>query len=334
MRRNLLISPLAVLASACALRPSTPSMSAASAADWSDAPPLHAVQLPAREDALRRWLVPPTNAWAGYAKYTLLTALAEQSFVAELPDVEVLDDVYRARAAGRRVAAAGMPTDTLWVVDLRGAASVAFGAALANAAFARASASVTLVPTFNNWPAQNELVPAEETLAALVSMSPSPAQDGLDAGSPVFLLDAWRMAFRSEEPDDDVYDNRYFLSPADLPDVATLRARGIRRVLYVVTSVDETSIEEDDLNPMFLEYRAAGIGLAMVDLGLLAASSASTVWDDVFADRALLVEPRLTIVDEPSFYVRARGGFGGILARPFSRGGGFGGHHGMHGAGG
>ncbi len=332
MRRHLLLfSPLAVLASACALRPSAPSMSAA---DWSEAAPVLDVQLPAREDALRRWLLPPANAWAGFAKYTLLTALAERSTVAALPDVEALDDVHRARTAGRRVAAAGLPTDTLWVVDLRGAASVAFGTALSSSAFAGASAPVTLVPTFNNWPAQNELVPAEETLAALVSMPPSPASDHFDGGSPVFLLDAWRMAFRSEEPDDDAYDNRYLLSPADLPDAATLRARGIRRVLYVVTSLDETSVEEDDLNPMFLEYRAAGIGLAMVDLDLLAGSSASTVWDDVFVDRALVVEPRVTIVDEPSFYVRARGGFGGILARPFSGGWGHGGHHGMHGAGG
>ena len=325
--RRLLISPLALLASACALRPSAPSMSAA---DWLGAPPVHDVELPASGDALRRWLLPPANAWAGYAKYTLLTALGETQQIAELPDIETLDDVHRARAAGRRLGAAGLPADTLLVVDMRGAASVAFGAALSNAA----RGGVSLVPTFNNWPAQNEIVPAEETLAALVSMSPSPSQDGADGGPPVFLLDAWRMAFRAEEPDDEAYDNRYLLSPGDLPDPATLRALGIRRVLYVVESVDDTSVEEDDLNPMFLDYRAAGVSLAMVDLDILAASSASTVWDDVFANRALLVEERVTIVDEPSFYVRARGGFGGILARPFGRGWAHGGHHGMHGAGG
>lgn len=346
MRRQVLLSPLALLASACAVEPAEPSMTAA---DWSAVPPAHDVQLPSREDALRRWLLPPTNAWAGYAKYTLLTALGERSTVAGLPDIEALDDVHRARAAAVRVAAAGLPADTLWIVDLRGAASVTFGVTLSRAPQAALAPSVALVPTFNNWPAQNELVPAEETLAALVSMSPALPQDDALGGAPVFLLDAWRMAFRSEEPDDDTYDNRYLLSPADLPDVSTLRTRGIRRVLYVVADLEDTNVEEDNLHPVFFEYRAAGIGVAMVDLNLLAASSPSTVWDDVFAEHALSIEPRVTIVDEPSFYVRARGGFGGIHARPLSpgwssrgwgsrgwgsAGWGHGGPHGAHGAGG
>ncbi len=305
-----------------------------SAVDWSEGTPVHDVRLPAREDALRRWLLPPTNAWAGYAKYTLLTSLGERSVVAELPDVEALDAVYRARAAGRRVAGAGLPADTLWIVDMRGAASIAFGVGLSSAPPSGAPPSVSLVPTFNNWPAENELVPAEETLAALVTMSPSAPVDGVDGGMPVFLLDAWRMAYRSDETSDDTYDNRYMLSPGDLPDVATLRAHGIRRVLYVVENLDDTSIEEDDVHSMFLEYKTQGLDLAMVDLEVMSSASVATVWDDLFARWALVVEPRVTLVDEPSFYVRARGGFGGILARPFAGGWGHGGHYGMHGGGG
>ncbi len=240
----------------------------------------------------------------------------------------------RARFAGERAAAAGLPPDTLFIVDMRGAASIAFGTSLSSPRTSGGSPSVSLVPTFNNWPAKNELVPAEETLAALVTMSPSVPEDGADGGVPVFLLDAWRMAYRSEEPDDDTYDNRYLLSPGDLPDVATLRARGIRRVLYVVESLGETSVEEDDLHSVFLEYRAQGLDLAMVDLAMVASWSASTAWDELFAEWTLPVEPRATLVDEPSFYVRARGGFGGILARPFVGGWGHGAHHGMRGAGG
>ncbi len=84
MRRGFLFSPLALLASACTLRPSMPSTSAA---DWSVGPPVHEVQLPAHEDALRRWLLPPIKPWAGYAKYTLLTSLGERTSLALLPDV-------------------------------------------------------------------------------------------------------------------------------------------------------------------------------------------------------------------------------------------------------
>jgi hypothetical protein len=327
MRRALLLPPLAMLASACAMQPSTPSMSATS---WSAPPYLTFVQLPARSTALRRWLLPPTDPWAAYAKYTLLTALSETPQTAELPDVEGLAAVQRARAAGAAVAASGLPPDTLWVVDMRGAASVAFGAELSHSTRA---GGVSLVPVFNNWPARGEFVPAEETLAALATMSPGLPGDGDEAGYPVFLLDAWRMAHRFEVPDDETYDNRYFLSASDLPDVDTLRARGIRRVVYVVESVGETNVEEDDLHPVFLEWERAGIGVAMVDLDSLERPIDYARWDDVFVDRYLAIEPRLPIFGESSFYVRARGGFGGVNARPSAITLGHGGY-GSHGGGG
>ncbi|MGO9836608.1 MAG: hypothetical protein ACLP1X_20620 [Polyangiaceae bacterium] len=325
MRQALLLSPLAMIASACALQPSTPSMSTTL---WSERPYVTFVQLPARSTALRRWLLPPTDPWAGYAKYTLLTALGEAPEIAELPDVEGLGAVQRARSASATVAASGLPPDTLWVVDMRGAASVAFGTELS-----RSTGGVSLVPTFNNWPARNELVPAEETLSALASMSPDGPGEGGEATHPVFLLDAWRMAHRFDEPGDETYDNRYFLSTSDLPDVDTLRARGIRRVVYVVESLGETNVEEDDLHPVFLEWERAGIRVAMMDLDSLEHPITSERWDDVFVDRYLAIEPRVPIFGEPSFYVRARGGFGGMNARPSAIGIG-GGGYGSHGGGG
>ena len=47
----------------------------------------------------------------------------------ELPRVAELDVVIEAEQAARVVANVGLPEDTMWMVDLRGAASVAFGAA-------------------------------------------------------------------------------------------------------------------------------------------------------------------------------------------------------------
>jgi hypothetical protein len=327
-RTSALLSPIALLTSACATRPWTP---AVSVAYWSQAPEAHETVLPAQADALRRWQLPPGDPWAGYAKYTLLTSLDAQSRQVELPDVATLPEVQRASAAGQRIGAGGLPRDTLWVVDMRGPASVAFGAALSQAA----REPVTLVPTFNNWPAEDELVPAEETLAALAAYAPR-SGEGIPGARPVFLLDSWRLAYRFDEPGEDTYDNRYILSSSDLPDVDTLRAQGIRRVVYVVLSLDDTAVEEDDLHAAFLAWERAGIPIAMVDLARFEQPMTVAEWDGVWIDDPLVVEPRLTLIEQPGFYARARGGFGGVRARPspLYGGGGWTFHGGYSGAGG
>jgi hypothetical protein len=180
----------------------------------------------------------------------------------------------------------------------------------------RADAPVSPVLTFNNWPAEDELVPAEETLAALLQMAPRLPTPG-PPSRPVFLLDAWRLAYRDDSPGDDVTDNRYALNPSDLPDPATLQAQGIRRVMYLVEDLDDTEMEEDDLNAVFLAYRAAGIAIYLVDLNFLAvAYEPRELWREVYARRPLYVGWRRTIVSDPAFYVRARGGFGGIHGGP------------------
>ena len=195
----------------------------------------------------------------------------------------------------------------MWVVDLRGAASVAFGASMR----AIAAEPVSNVPTFNNWPAENELVPAEEALSALVSFAPR--LPNADVGTrPIFLLDSWRLAYRFDEPDDDVTDNRYILSQTDLPDAGMLRNQGIRRIVYVVESLDDTSTEEDDLHAAFAAYQAAGIEIYMVDLGFEEQRFERERWYDFYRPRILWIEERRTIIDDPAFYARARGGFGGI----------------------
>ena len=47
----------------------------------------------------------------------ILTYLADTPVTATMPDVSVLDVVQRARAAASRVAAAGVPQDTMWIVS-------------------------------------------------------------------------------------------------------------------------------------------------------------------------------------------------------------------------
>jgi hypothetical protein len=321
MRRTVLVVPAAFLTTACATRPWTPS---AGLEYWSEPTPTTAtVMAPSQQEAIAKWQLPPTNPWARYMKYTLLTALDSVPRASALPDVTQLDIVRRAQAAGARVAAAGLPNDAMWVVDLRGAASVAFGAGVSGAA----AEPVSNVLTFNNWPADNELIPAEEALSALVQFSPRPPS--VDVGTrPVFLLDAWRLAYRFDEPDDDVTDNRYILSSTDLPDASSLRNQGIRRVVYVVESLDDTSTEEDDLHGIFAAYQAAGIEIYMVDLGFVDQPIERERWIEVYHPHVLYIEERRTIIDDPGFYARARGGFGGVHGGvTWHSGGGGGGWH-------
>ncbi len=320
LRRVLGAVPVAVLSTACASRPWTPSVSVAYWAQ--DVPAGSPVALPTYPEAAMRWQLPPQNPWARWQKLTLLSVLdAAPQRTAELPDIARLDVVAEAQSAATRIGAAGLPADTMWMVDLRGAASVAFGASLSRAS----REPVATVLTFNNWPADNEIVPAEETLSALVKMQPRLPQPDDLATRPVILLDAWRLAFREDEPDDEVTDNRYMLSPGDLPDPNALRAQGITRVVYVVEDLDDTETEEDDLHEAFLAYQAAGIAIFMVDLKFVVQRFEGHVeWNEVLVRRHYTVAPRVTICSDVRFYARARGGFGGVHGVPSGGRGGFG----------
>jgi hypothetical protein len=245
---------------------------------------------------------------------TLFASLEDTPQNGLLPDVGEMASVKAAAAAAAQLAQTGIPDDAMWVVDLRGAASVAFGTYLSNLS----QKPVSLVPTFNNWPAQNELVPAEETLSALVTMRPRLPDILQTSTRPVFLLDAWRLAFRDEQPGDTVVDNRYALTSADLPSPETLRAQGIRRVIYVVENRDTTSQEEDDLNEIFMAYQQAGIALDLVDLSSLfgfrdAGEGGYAAW---YNQWIFICVPRVTLMQDPNFFRRSHGGFGGVYARP------------------
>jgi hypothetical protein len=313
MNRFIAIAPLALLSTACG-----PARTPATALDLSVVPMRRDLVLPSDGEALASWQLPPSIPWARYEKLTLLTYLAETPVLADMPDVNGMLAVHRARAAAERLAAIGVPQGTLWIVDLRGAASVAFGATLS-----RLSATkIAPVMTFNNWPAENEVVPAEQTLAALVTMRPKPLSAADTAAVPVFMLDAWRLAMRDQEPDDEAIDNRYMLLPSDFPDAATLQAAGIKRVVYVVEDRGSAATEEDDVHEVALAYEGAGIGMAIVDLATLSTLGGeerwaeAPTWDVWLSDWSYTVQIRTTILDDPTFYARARGGFGGIRAAP------------------
>lgn len=330
MRRSLRRAGLASLvtfATACSLRPFTPSVSVAYSAQ--DVPFAKAMNVPSSKEVAARWELAPNDPWSRYEKGTLVSSLDAMGGRAELPDVTELDVVYEATRAARRVGEVGMPSGTLWICDMRGAASVAFGAALPR----HAREPISPVLTFNNWPSESGLVPADETLAALVLMAPSHPPRDTPGGHPVFLLDSWRLAFREDDPGS-AYDNRYMLQPHDLPSAEELRARGISRVVYLVESFDDTEGEEDDLHPVLRAWQDAGISTYFVDLPWLVDLPPQVDWTRTLAPLGHYVERRTVLQDDPVFYARARGGFGFAYGHPLFFPGGFSRSRGGYGGGG
>ncbi|OJY24499.1 MAG: hypothetical protein BGO98_16445 [Myxococcales bacterium 68-20] len=321
MRARIGIIPVALVGvTGCGLRPWTPSVSVAF---WSeDVPDRRDFALPSSSELAARWQMAPESPWARYHKGTLISSVDPMAGHAALPDVRRLEVAAEADAAAAHVARVGLPADTLWLVDLRGAASAAFASRLSR----DSREPIAPVVTFNNWPAHDSVVPADETLAGLLAFPPRlppPERAALESAHPVFLLDSWRLAYRFDTPDDETFDNRYMLMPGDLPDVETLRARHITRVVYVVEDLDDAEVEEDDLNASFRAWQAAGISIFIVDLAFLKAAPAPVAgawpvdWAARLAPRGYWVRERYTLVDDPYFYARARGGFGLAFGRPF-----------------
>ena len=133
--------------------------------------------------------------------------------------------------------------------------------------------------------------------------------------------------------------------PGDLPDVETLRAQGITRVVYVVEDLDDAEVEEDDLNASFRAWQAGGVPIHLVDLAFLRDVPApkdgawQVAWSARLEPERYVVRERYTLVDDPLFYGRARAGFGFAFGRPllhsgFHGGGGYGGARGYGGSGG
>ncbi|MBI5477995.1 MAG: hypothetical protein HY906_04020 [Deltaproteobacteria bacterium] len=207
--------------------------------------------------ALLAALTPNSAEWRPFFVPTLIQSLGQATLKARVMPVftpEMQEACARGEAIGRDLlAATESPRSTLVVADLPGRQSVALAAGLAGAAH--------VVPTFDNWPHPLGVVPAGETLGALLYYAADldARKGGVAATAPaVFALDANRLAPYNDP--DTQFDNRY---PARLPDVATLKSRGVRAVLYVVR--DRTVERElDDLNDLFVAYRQAGIQVALL----------------------------------------------------------------------
>jgi hypothetical protein len=110
-------------------------------------------------------------------------------------------------------------------MDLHPLVGIAFAAA--------ASRSAHVVLVLPRWPHADAVLPSEPLTATLVAHA---AHLRPCAGSNVvFVLDGERNQTIKRSATDMRVDNRYDLSLNDLPNLATLRAAGIQRIVKVTT---------------------------------------------------------------------------------------------------
>ena len=147
------------------------------------------------------------------------------------------------------------PKDLALILDLPGPQSVALAAALAP--------RFCPVFTFDNWPHPLGVVPSHLTLGACLYYLQSFVEARMSRPQPslpMFVLDANRLAPYRDQAGR--FDNRYV---APVPSAGSLRAVGVKRVLYV--RPDERSLTElDDLNGDFVAWQQAGIDVRALPL--------------------------------------------------------------------
>jgi hypothetical protein len=210
-------------------------------------------------DRLFAQLLPSRSQLVPYYVPTLFQSLVGpgsdrlQSCIQPVHTAAMDDDLARGLAVRSLFEQAGWPTDTAIVLDAPGPRAVAVAAGLAD--------RFDPVFTFGNWPHPRGVVPAQDTLGAVLYYLPlfegsrgqRPAQ-----APPMFVLDSNRLLpYRDADAQ---FDNRYV---AKIPSAAQLKALGIKHVLLVNTDGQQ---ELDDLNHALVDLTEEGVDVKVVAL--------------------------------------------------------------------
>ncbi|MDX2129105.1 MAG: hypothetical protein SFU91_08720 [Chloroherpetonaceae bacterium] len=208
--------------------------------------------------ALLKVYEPKNTKWLPYFVPTLVQSLSSDSLRNEMAlNFTLAMNTAYSRGLGMRemIKRSESPEKNIYVVDLSGAETVAFAAALADV--------VDVVPTFDNFPHPLGVVPSHKVLSAMlyyaaeIEKKKSSRPENAPA---LFLLDSDRLLPYID--DGNVFDNRY---TAKVPTSANLKSLGISGILYL--SPDESRNEElDDLNDEFASYKDENLSVAMLHL--------------------------------------------------------------------
>ncbi len=181
------------------------------------------MRLSTTRGAWARWQA-AAGQWQGWSVCPALLA----------PETADITPVRSNRAAAAKRIADSLATTleepgTAAVIDLEPVVGVHVAARLNQLRLANA---VLLLP---RWPYAEAILPVDLLLDSLVGLSLRLVAE--DLPNVVFVLDAERTRAVPHRPHkDERADNRYRLTVADLPNLAALRARGIRRIVKISVS--------------------------------------------------------------------------------------------------
>jgi hypothetical protein len=173
-----------------------------------------------RLTAWKRWQAAagPWRGWAICAALTMPTAVGDDpSKTLSDPGVDLVELASSLSVDGTAVA-----LDLEPVLGVRVAAEVS----------RQRLAHVVLV--LPRWPHADAVLPTDALISTLMATLPRLSAAGVHSNV-VFVLDGEREGSIQRPPGDQRVDNRYALAVGDLPNLATLRAAGIRRLIKVST---------------------------------------------------------------------------------------------------
>ena len=202
---------------------------------------------------------PRQTAWQPFFVPTLMQALRESSLRSQIRPIinPRMQEAFRRGQTLQQdlLSQVTNASETFFIADLPGPEAVAFAAGMA--------AGLDPILTFDNWPHPQGVVRSHDTLAALLTFAELVQQrrESLADGAPgLLLLDSERLAPYVDEGSQ--FDNRYL---ASAPGAAELQQRGVKQILYITPNRAQRN-ESDDLNPLFVEYQSAQMGVEMFPL--------------------------------------------------------------------
>ena len=208
---------------------------------------------------LKAWQPSSGNGkWQPYYVPTLIQALSQDTLRGMITPIctPAMREAY-SRGLGMRevLKTAQNPSTTFIISDIPGPESVAFAAAMADVA--------EPVMSFDNFPHPLGVVPAHETLAALVYYAKEVSEKAAkrpESPAAIMMLDANRLAKYVDA--DSQFDNRYM---AKVPTADNLKTLGVTAIVYGMPNENQRT-ELDDLNEEFVAYQEKSLSVEMLPL--------------------------------------------------------------------
>lgn len=216
------------------------------------------------ENLFKVWSPKTGSPWFPYAKATLF-ASADSNKQLVLAATGVVSKPLQDRLSGSP-SLSWTSSGTAIMVDLPQDESVIVGAHFAE------RYGFQPVALFNNWPHVRGVVNCEVVLTGLIALASqmaSVASKTSPQRPPLFIVESSRLGNR--QPNENDFDNRYFLSEEDLPPSSYLKQHGITRFYYIHEDLMSGNpyVETDDLNPYFCTLAKEGIQIFKVSVDSL-----------------------------------------------------------------